>query len=70
MERRIRKGKKTSKEKAQVYKEIIANLDEEMENWTAENTNKALRKLADEYFTSNIRDPEVHEDSRNWHKCI
>ena len=27
-------------------------------------------KFADEFFTRNIKDPEIADDSKNWHKCL
>ena len=29
-----------------------------------------MNKFADDYFTSNIKDPEIQKDPRNWHKSL
>ena len=48
----------------------MQKLNEEFEIWTKENTKEAMKKFADEYFTSNIGRPEIKDDPRNWHQTL
>ena len=49
---------------------IIEDLDKEFDEWTRSNTNRAMKKFANDYFGDNIEDPEIKEDPRNWHRCL
>ena len=41
-----------------------------MEVWNRENTIRAKKEIADEYFTANIKAPKIADDPRNFHSCL
>ena len=49
---------------------IVQQLDEEIKEWTSKEVIAAKKKLADEFFTKNIKDPEIQLDPKNWHKSL
>ena len=67
---RISKGKQRNPIKPNICNRIIEKLDKEMDEWTSEATINAKRKFANEYYGTNIHDPEIHKDPKNWHKSL
>ena len=67
---RLKKGIKKAPIKPGGYEKVIEKLDQEIQTWSHEETTRARNKFADDFFTRNIKDPEVTEDPSNWHKCL
>ena len=70
MQSRLDKKKKWRPIKPTRTMKIIEDLDNEFDEWTRSNTNRAMKKFANDYFGDNIGDPEIKEDPRNWHRCL
>ena len=49
---------------------ILERMDNDFEKWTNENARKKMHKFANNYFTSNVINPLIQKDPRNWHKCL
>ena len=49
---------------------ILEKIDKDFEEWTSENTRQKMHAYANQYFTSNIINPQIQTDPRNWHKCL
>ena len=44
---------------------IIKQMEDGFEEWTRSNTREVMWKNADKFFTENINEPTIQEDSRN-----
>ena len=51
-------------------RKIVEQIDKEVREWTIKEVREAKRKLADDYFTQNIKDPEMSYDPKNWHRSL
>ena len=58
-ETRIKKGIKRNPINPGGYYKIIDKLDKEIDNWNHEEVTRARNKFADEFFTRNIKDPDI-----------
>ena len=64
-ENRLKKNKRWVNCKPNRATVLLEKLDNEFEEWTCYNTRKQMITFANDYFTSNITDPDIQKDPRN-----